>query len=229
MNVYQEEIKKRCIRSLVHFTKSSNLPFILGVEKLKQYPNGILSDDILQVANPDFIPNDKHRYDQCKNYVCCSVQFPNLKFQYHEEITQKDNLFDEWAFILIDPLKVINDTTLFSPVNAAIGKGINIGSGINAFCNLFADEICYKKNNKLKYIERPQNLPSCYASDIQAEVLIKNKIPIDAITEIDFPSNTFKYEKMRLEFCDVNLGKIKLQAFSPSKLWNKKRKLWPKD
>lgn len=228
MNPYQQVIQQRNINYLVHFTKSSNLPFILGDEQLQSTPDGIVSDDLL----PEEIErNDKKRNDQHTDYVCCTVEFPNLLFQYHQQKSQEDNLFDEWAFIYIDP-KIIDDTTLFSPINAATGNGINLDCGVDAFEHLFDQQIEYYKKygNEMRemHVARPEGLPSCYTSSIQAEVMIKDRIPKEYIREIRFPQSTFDYEQSRLKLCYVNLSNIKVSSFDERAMWRQVRQ-WRND
>lgn len=228
MNPYQQIIKQRNINYLVHFTKSSNLPFILGDEEIQSIPAGIVSDDLLP---KEIERNDKDRNDRHTNYVCCTVEFPNLRFQYRQKKQQEDNLFDEWAFLYIDP-QIIDDTTLFSPINAATGNGINLECGPDAFENLFGQRIDYyrKYGNGMQNLEvvRPIGLPSCYTSSIQAEVMIKNKIPKEYIKEIKFPQSTFDYEQSRLRLCHVDLTKIKISSFDEAAMW-RQEKQWRKD
>lgn len=241
MNPYQQIIQQRHINYLVHFTKSSNLPFILGDEEVQEKPAGIVSDDLLP---QEIDRNDTKRNDKHTNYVCCTVEFPNLKFQYWQKKHQEGNLFNEWAFLYIDP-KIIDDTTLFSPINAATGNGINLECGPDAFEHLFDQKINYykvtnykagnkdededeKKRMRSMELIRPAGLPSCYTSDIQAEVLIKNKIPKEYIKKIQFPQNTYNYEITRLNLCHIDLSTIKVNSFNENEMWGLEKQ-WRKD
>lgn len=228
MNLYQDIIQKRGIHYLVHFTKSSNLPFILGDEQLQSTPNGIVSDDLLP---EEFDRNDKKRADGHTAYVCCSVEFPNLRLQYWQQKQQEEKLFDEWAFIYIDP-SIIDDTTLFSPTRAAAGNGINLECGPDALENIFSKNIDYLKMSTEGFLQdgeviRPDNLPSCYASSMSAEAMIKDKIPKEYIREIRFPNTAFNYEQSRLKLCHVDLANVKLSSFRNSEMWQI-ADYWPK-
>lgn len=146
MDNFKIEVQKRNITRLCHFTKSSNLPFILGNGKLEK--NGILSTDYIKKSK--YLEElDKNRYDGCTNYVCCSVQRPNSKYMYFSQKRAEENgdLFNQWAILYIDPY-IITDTSKFCPVNAATARGKNISSGISAFKNLFANQIVYLKNGR---------------------------------------------------------------------------------
>lgn len=197
MNKFQDEIQRRGITRLCHFTKSSNLPFILGDGKFEK--NGILSTDYIRQS--DYLEElDKQRLDGHTNYVSCSIQRPNSKYMRFREEHSKDDLFNQWVVLCIDP-SVIDDTSLFSPVNAATASGKNVKSGFGAFENMFADPISFVRYNKLQEEDRASDLPLNLTTDSQAEVLIKDRIPKDKITDIVFPADTYEVEKLRLSFC----------------------------
>lgn len=211
MNPYLEEIKARGITRLCHFTKSSNLPFILGNGKFER--NGILASSYIRQS--DYLEElDAKRLDGRLDYVCCSVQEPNnryFNFRKRSE-SQKEALFNQWAVLYVDP-QVIDDTTLFSPVNAATANGANIRGGINAFKNLFANPIQYLRRGTMQSEERSMFTQPNLPTNEQAEVLIKDHIPLERIIGVAFPESTFTVEKQRLEFCldkiNIEISKIK--------------------
>lgn len=201
MNKFQDEIQRRGITRLCHFTKSSNLPFILGDGKFEK--NGILSTDYIRQS--DYLEElDKNRLDGYTDYVCCSVQQPNSKYMYFREKKSEDDLFHQWAVLYIDP-SIIDDTSLFSPVNAATASGKNVKSGFDAFEDMFADPIEFIRYGTVQTKERNPNLALNLTTDKQAEVLIKNKIPKDKIIGVAFPAETYEVEKLRLSFCISDL------------------------
>ena len=65
-----EEMKKRGISRLCHFTKSKNFAHIINDF------NGIIATDKLPEGYKDI--NDINRFDKKTDYVCCSVQYPNI-------------------------------------------------------------------------------------------------------------------------------------------------------
>ncbi len=201
MNDFEAEIQRRGITHLCHFTKSSNLPFILGDGKFER--NGILSTDYIRQS--DYLEElDKNRLDGHTDYVCCSVQKPNSKYMDRREIESEDDLFHQWVVLYIDP-SVIDETSLFSPVNAATARGRNLASGIDAFKNMFADEFEYLRKSSIHSETRDPNSPLNLTTNNQAEVLIKDKIPKDKIIGLAFPENNYEVEKLRLSFCIKDL------------------------
>ncbi|MCC4383178.1 DUF4433 domain-containing protein [Limosilactobacillus reuteri] len=207
MNEYQEEIQERGITRLCHFTKSSNLPFILGDGQAER--NGILSTNYIQQSS--YLEQlDKKRLDGHLDYVCCSVQQVNERYFYIRQQAAHEDLFHQWAIIYISP-SIINGTTNFSPVNAATARGANIKSGISAFRGIFADPITYYRGIQICRKIREPNLPANLPTDSQAEVLIKEKVPKDKIIGVAFPEETYKVEKQRLSFC---LGKMDIEVTS---------------
>lgn len=197
MSGYDEIIQKRDIKRLCHFTKSSNLPFILGDGKFEK--NGILSTRQVKTS-PILNAMDSKRYDNKLDYVCCSVQHLN---PWYFGLRKKENgidIFHEWALLYIDP-SIIDDTTLFCPVNAATRSGAYIKQGEDAFRSLFDEEINWTTaSDKPRHAYRNSKLQdNCTTSD-QAEVLIKDKIPIEKIIGVAFPMKTFEAESKRMQF-----------------------------
>lgn len=197
MSGYDEIIQKRDIKRLCHFTKSSNLPFILGDGKFEK--NGILSTRQVKTS-PILNAMDDKRYDNKLDYVCCSVQHLNPWYFGLRKKENGNDIFHEWALLYIDP-SVIDDTTLFCPVNAATRRGAYIKQGEDAFRSLFNQEVKYTKSgNETQVRYRKSGLPVNYSTDEQAEVLIKDKIPIEKIIGVAFPTKTFEAESKRMQF-----------------------------
>lgn len=208
MNEYQNEIQRRGITRLCHFTKSSNLPFILGNGQVEN--NGIISTKYIEKKS--YLEQlDKKRLDNHLDYVCCSVQQVNKYYFERRQQAAQEDIFNQWAVLYVSPA-VIDDTTLFSPVNAATARGANIKPGIDAFQGLFADPITYIRRRQVYQENRPYNLPLNLPTNNQAEVLIKDQIPKDKIIGVAFPEDTYEMEKQRLKFCigqlDIPVTKI---------------------
>ncbi|MEY8737054.1 DarT ssDNA thymidine ADP-ribosyltransferase family protein [Lactobacillus sp. AN1001] len=195
MDQYQEIIRKRNITRLCHFTQSKNLIYILGDGSFEG--NGLISNkDVRQEKILEV--QDKNRHDGHPDYVCCSVQRVNRKLLMYRKKAGGGKLFNDWAVIYIDP-SVISDTSLFCPVNAATGSGKYVARGSEAFESLFADELLIKGNT----IKREPGTPANITTDVQAEVLIKDKIPREYIQAIGFPAENLTAEKQRLTYwCD---------------------------
>ena len=80
--------------------------------------------------------------------------------------------------------------------------------GVDAFRNLFGNPISYVRYGRQNYMDRATNLPDNFTTDVQAEVLIKDRIPKNCIIGVAFPDDTYQVEKQRLSFClgNGNLG-----------------------
>lgn len=187
----EEIIEERNITRLCHFTKSKNLPQILMNER------GILASEFID--KDIFDPNDRYRYDGKTEYVNCSIQFPNV--YYFNKIHEKDIQFKEWIILFIDPYMIKEENTCFCKVNAATGNGKYIKKGIEAFKELFEDQV-------FKYT-RTINMPENVPTNLQAEVLIHKRIPVEAIQAIVVPNEEqAKREKARLETINLEFPSI---------------------
>ena len=69
----QEIVFKKGITRLCHFTKSSNLPYILGTGD--EEANGIISNKAIRDSECKFLKlNDIHRYDNRPELICLYIQ-----------------------------------------------------------------------------------------------------------------------------------------------------------
>lgn len=193
LNSYQKFIKQRHIKYLIHFTKSSNLPFIFGNDKNK---NGILSTQAVKDQFGSGHVWDKKRLDNQQDHVCCSVQRINLAYYRIrvKEEKERGDIFNQWVTVFVNPM-IINNTSLFCPTNSARGSGKYITSGIDGFKSLFNDKVPGKGPDR-NYLD----LDPCFPTDYQAEVLIKNKIPKSDLLGVAFPNDSKDVEVKRLEF-----------------------------
>lgn len=199
---YQMIIKERNISRLCHFTKSRNLPFMLGNGEDSE--NGILANDF--ILDKSFLEKtDKQRLDGHEDYICTSVQYPNSTYFNVAKKRMMEDLFNEWAVLLINPA-VIDDKSKFCPVNAATAGGRLIKNGPASMQELFDFEV-RGKHLRRRTLLLPENVPT----DIQAEILIHKKIDKCYITGIIFPSRRMaERETLRLDLCGVNLSEYNI-------------------
>lgn len=151
-----EVIRRRNIKSLVHFTRLENLDNILK--------NGIIPRASLK--DNEYTYNDNYRYDNKLDYSCFSISFPNDKMFY--TLRQK-NQNTEWVVIELDTDLLKSPNCLFYPCNAAsnsVSSDINLKNfqGRNALENMFYEE------------GRETYLPDDFPTDSQAEVMIQGII-----------------------------------------------------
>lgn len=182
-NLYDSITKSRQIHRLCHFTHVSNLSNILK--------NGILSSRNIPYSQW----NDKDRVDGYTEYVCTSVELPNT-YCLNNMVQKTGTNIEDWVIFKINPY-IIDDTSLFCPVNAAKECGKYVSEGVEAYESIFLNDEWARNPNWLSSI--PSNL--------QAEVLIKECIPVSQIEAIIFHENFFDNDIFNL----VNQANIELR------------------
>ncbi|MDB9315948.1 DarT ssDNA thymidine ADP-ribosyltransferase family protein [Spirulina sp. CS-785/01] len=195
MNIIHNEVKKRGITRLCHFTPSRNLVHILTGE------TGILATQKLQEDERNvFTQTDLERLDQHEGYICCSIEYPNA--WYFDCARAKDTIFRDWVVLFINSSYLWEQGTRFCPRNAASRYGRNIIAGEQGFLSLFANSVLGKSGKT-----RTRNFRhlACCPTDDQAEVLIPDQIASRDIVAIAVPTETqAKNEAARLELLGVN-------------------------
>lgn len=183
--LFQEEIAKRKIKYLIHFTPTINLYSILENKKIMSRAK-LENLDIEQFDILDYIKfSDNIRYDD-KNYINLSISSPNTFLFSKFQNNSKDNPEINWCVLKISNKYIYESSTLFSVVNAASYSAKNqfgISKNFNGFQNMFMTEVTYNNRyfNRIKY-----NLKDKYPTDIQAEVLVKDTILSADIIEVCF-------------------------------------------
>lgn len=187
-NLYDSITKSRQVHRLCHFTHVSNLSNILK--------NGILSSKNIPYSQW----NDKDRVDGYTDYVCTSVELPNT-YCLKDMIKRTGTNIEDWIIFKINP-NIIDETSLFCPVNAARGYGKYVREGVDAYESIFLESIFLNE----EWTRNP-NWVSSIPSNIQAEVLIKECIPVSKIEAIIFHEKFFDDDIFKL----VNQANIELR------------------
>lgn len=197
----QEIVFKKGITRLCHFTKSSNLPYILGTGD--EEANGIISNKAIRDSECKFLKlNDIHRYGNRPELICLSVEYPNFFFFEKSIEKEKESLLNDWVVLLISP-SIINEETYFCPVNAAKNRGAHIGKGSRKFMELFNTEVLGLNRS----VSMLPNIPT----NNQAEVLSPDMIPKDKIIGLVFSSKKqARNEVLRLKLCQIELRNLKI-------------------
>ncbi|MFP4007634.1 MAG: DarT ssDNA thymidine ADP-ribosyltransferase family protein [Spirulinaceae cyanobacterium] len=164
-------VSKRGIERIVHLTKLSNLRNICN-------SGGILSLYNLSSNNIVYNPFDgkKPEGPQYENYVNCSLTYYNF-VMFYGLVNQS---FNSVILLHIKPDYLWKQGTKFCQVNAATDHGSRIGSGYDTLNSLFDYMVEDTEVDQDRDNDKPDNVPTC----IQAEILIKDGIPIDDILEI---------------------------------------------
>lgn len=176
---FNREIRRRieelAITRLVHFTRFTSLEGIIADRQVSS-TRSLLSRGVNGVVN------DRRRLDRHLDYVCCSIQFPNV---YLLDRYRAMDFTQDWVVLFLIPALLLLPTTRFSPVNAATAGGTLVQDGIAGFESMFQTRVSARVSRG------PHHLPNC-PTDIQAEVLVERAVPICAITEIAVESDAVK-------------------------------------
>lgn len=175
-----DEVLRRGITRLCHFTPSRNLAHIAsGEEGLLATKN--LNKDERRI----FTPTDLKRLDGHEGYISCSVEYPNG--WYFDKARARETLFKDWVILFINPRYLWSLGTRFCPRNAAASYGGNVLEGEQGFSALFADSLVGAGG---KTFRRSAIHLACCPTDDQAEVLIPDKIVKEDIFAIGVKTET---------------------------------------
>lgn len=169
-------VKQRRITRLVHFTRIESLENIIDDREIR-------SRERCRTHGRRCKKNDRDRLDQHLDYICYSIEYPNVIVldKYSRRFPGQ-----EWIILFLQPILLGHPTTKFSPVNAATDKGAHVKSGIEGFQTLFDRHV----GTKHPQYRKRGHLIAC-PTDVQAEVLVKDAIPIRYITEVAVRSDLF--------------------------------------
>ena len=159
------------VTRLCHFTKLQSLAHILSS------PDGIMATSRI---NKDILNQvDNVRADGQKDYVCCSIEYPNSWYLRHAKDRNEDEIFKEWAIIYINTAIVNIRDIKVCECNAAKENGRYICPGNDHNIErLFATKV-----NSFSYYRKDRMLSSC-PTNAQTEILIKDGIPREYIKGI---------------------------------------------
>lgn len=209
---FQSEISRRGIEYLIHFTPTINLYSIL--EQGKIMSRKILENlDIEQFDILDYVQfTDNVRYDD-KSYINLSISGPNtFLFSKFRERT-KDDITINWCVLKIDTKHIYEKETKFAVTNAAsnAAKSIGITGDIEKFKMLFANNINIPFGVRGK-------IASKFPTNVQAEVLVKDEIPVESIIQVCFESQeSLASAKAALSEFNTNNFIIDKEVFSPNR------------
>ena len=208
---FQDEIKERGIEYLIHFTTTSNLSSILENGKL-------MSREILESNDLAFDIIDSHRYDDLKQYINLSLSGPNTEMFKAKRRDYKDR---NWCVLKIDPKHIYDRETRFSYHNAAhtVKLQDGISGDLSQFKKLFKQKLDITNSyGTLNVVTRDTQLLPKYPTCVQAEILVKDSIPLESILEVCFESKEKMEEaKAAMHSHDTRLFKVDKEIFSPDR------------
>lgn len=203
---FQEEIANRGIKHLIHFTPTINLLSIF--EQGKLLSRALLERfDIDQTDIFDYVEfTDDIRFDD-KSYINLSIQHPNsfLFNRFRQKTVDESHVY--WCVLKIDKKYIYHDDTLFSVTNAANShnkRNVGVTGDINKFRMMFANSLPIVTSYSSRTITR-NGLKDKYPTDEQAEVLVKNEIPVSDILQVCFKDDN-----------DLAAGKAALSDYDTS-------------
>jgi hypothetical protein len=166
----EQEVKRRGITRLCHFTPLRNLVHIATSG------DGLLATAQLNVAErKEFNAQDRDRLDGYPHHISCSIQYPNAYYVQNKrrDARGEERLFPRWVCLFIAPHHLWRPDTLLCPHNAAGRRGANVAGGAETFAAMFAHEVIAPHAT---WIRRQH--PACCPTDAQAEVLIHRQVPL---------------------------------------------------
>jgi ssDNA thymidine ADP-ribosyltransferase, DarT len=172
----KEAVEAREITRLCHVTPFRNLVHIAAGD-------GLLSTAQLSRAERSvFNQQGLDRLDAHPDHISCSIEYPNAWYlrQRRRDGGAEARMFPDWVCVCIEPHHLWADSTLFCPRNAAAGWGYSIGTGVETFKKLYAEQTTGAYG---KVFTRDKLTPAC-PTDEQAEVLVYRQIPLEDLQQI---------------------------------------------
>jgi hypothetical protein len=201
-SLFRQEIQKRNITQLIHFTPFENIAAIVGEGKI--LPRNKLHNISWEWSELPLV-NAPQRRDNPSN-LNTSIMHTN------EYLLNKFR--DKWypgrkfCVIGIDCKYIYEKQTTFSTTNATYQVTM-IGNDIQAFRRLFGEKVRSRLERNYVTMNRKDNLAPCYPTDPQAEVLIQSEIPY---ADIHFIAchNQFELDLLGSAFYVLGLPEEKL-------------------
>lgn len=199
-------MKQKHITKVYHFTRVENL------ENIFRY--GLLPRTNLDEKGIAYVSNDDQRLDNCWNAISVSIEFPNYKMFYGLRCEHKSA---DWAVLLLDAQLLWKFPCAFCWTNAADSSVSSIPPEnrmtAEVFYELFENKDGYPLRDNL-------NIPDCYPTNPQAEVLVFHSIPINFIKAVYFENHEAQlkyFSNSQLQMCFCVYDKV----FYPRSDYNK--------
>lgn len=160
------------VTRLAHFAPAINAYSIIRSGWIKS--RGDLEREGLQ----DHTPTDTARWDGHPDHISCTFEYPNAYYRRTAAAKAEYRNYPDWVTFLIDPAHAARPDTLFSPCNAAKGRGVHLASGGEALAGLWADP-----SRPDGWARRARHHPAV-PTDLQAEVLIRGPVPLADVQAI---------------------------------------------
>jgi hypothetical protein len=216
----KKEVNLRRIDHLIHFTPTINLYSILENGELMSRAK-LECLDIEHFDILDYVQfTDDIRYDD-KNYINLSLSGPNtFLLSKFKEKTQNDQTIT-WCILKIEKKFIFYHDTLFAVTNAASNaakRQFGISGGLENFRMLFKEQLNINTYYGVRTLARNGIHPK-YPTDVQAEILVKDKIPTESIITVCFESEEKMAEaKAAMSSFDTRNFVVDKEIFLPNRL-----------
>ena len=187
----KEYVENRGIDKLVHFTQYKNIESILR--------HGLKTRSDLDKLNMKYYFNDRMRLDKRENSISLSITYPN------SQMLWKYSQNEHCIILTLDPSILWEYDCAFCYTNAATTDITE--APLEILMSIGALKLMFKGghiNRELGSIRKDQ------PTDIQAEVLVLNNIPINKIREIYLSPDNKNYELEITNFVKNTGIKIKI-------------------
>lgn len=167
----------RKISRLCHLTPFRNLLHIASGDGLRSVAE-------LEEDRAAFDQQDLERLDERPDHISCSIEYPNVWYLRRRlgDATPLQRLFPDWVCLLVDPKYLWAPGTEFAPRNAAAGRGAQLRSGYDAFCDMYPTRV---RGAYGRFYGRDRKPDACPTDD-QAEVMIEKHVPLADASTIVF-------------------------------------------
>nr|WP_234901228.1 DarT ssDNA thymidine ADP-ribosyltransferase family protein [Mycolicibacterium fluoranthenivorans] len=163
------------LKRVAHFTPSKNLFHIIQDGQIRS------SKDLADRASEYFAPTDLERFDRHPDKTCVSFTYPNGYYLSRARKKPQYSRFPDWVCLLIQVRVLERSGVLFSPCNAATGRGAYAKEGPAAL------QACFSSSTPSGFTRGQRHHPRA-ATDLQAEALIPGPIPLSDLIAIVAPS-----------------------------------------
>lgn len=163
------------IERLAHFTPSKNLFHIIQDGQIRS------NSELADMAPEYFAPTDLERFDSHPDMTSVSFTYPNGYYLAQARRKPQFSRFPDWVCLMLETEVLSRAGVLFSPGNAARGRGVHLAGGPTAL------QECFASVSITGYRRGAFHLATA-ATDVQAEALVPGPIGLDHLTSIVVPS-----------------------------------------
>jgi hypothetical protein len=173
------ETLNRGITRLCHFTPSRNFIHMATSDTPMIYP----TSKLVEKMESPYTPCDEKRLDGNLEWVCCSVEYPNV--WYMDQVKSREAIFKEYLVLCLNPKYLWSPGTTFFARNAAASPRAKNKTGVHAFGLLFSESVDGAQG---RTFSRTMNFLSACPTDNQAEVQVPKAIPFRDVLKVLVPT-----------------------------------------